>query len=736
MNRFPLTALVCIILLFSLVSLHAQTGEKKFTLEDIAKNRTFSANGIRGLTSMNDGEHYTALEGRGTKIVQHNYATGEVVKTILDLAGLKSDKITTISDYTFSNDESRIMLQTNEDHIYRRSFTADFYIYDIKSQKLILLSANGKEQLATFSPDGTKVAFVRSNNLFIANLAGGAEMQITRDGKFNEIINGAPDWVYEEEFSFNKAFEWSPDGAYLAYVRFDERKVHEFSMTLFEGAEPELTDNAIYPQTKSFKYPKAGESNSLVSVYAFSLASGKTIKIDLGKNEDIYIPRIRWTKSSAALSVFRLNRLQNDFEILFADPARGTTRSVYHEINKCYIDEENFDHVVFLEDNKHFIVTSEKDGWSHLYLYDLSGKLVNQITKGDWDVTEYLGFDAKSKRIYYESAETSPLCRNIYSIRLDGSGKIRLSAQEGNNNGEFSTGCKYYINTYSSVNSPPVITLNANTGKLIRVLEDNSSLVEKLKEYAFNYKEFFSFKTSGGMQLNGYFIKPAGFDPARKYPVMMTQYSGPNSQQALNKWNLDWDDYIAQQGYLVACVDGRGTGGRGEAFRKVTYMQLGKYETIDQIEAARYIGRLPYADSSRIGIWGWSFGGYISSSCLVKSKGVFKVGIAVAPVTNWRYYDNIYTERFMRTPQENPDGYDQNSPLNFAEGLSGKLLICHGSADDNVHVQNTMEFTERLVQANKQFEMQIYTNRNHNISGGNTRFHLYTRLTAFILGNL
>lgn len=736
MKQFSVTILVTIIILFSIVPLHAQTGEKKFTLEDFAKNRSFSAKGIRGLTSMNDGEHYTTLEERGTKIVQYKYSTGEAIKTILDLAELKSDKISAISEYTFCNDETRIMLQTNEDYIYRRSYTADFYIYDIKSRKLIPLSANGKQQLATFSPDGTKVAFVRANNLFIANLAEGSEIQITLDGKFNEIINGAPDWVYEEEFEFNKAFEWSPDGAYLAYVRFDERKVPEFSMTLFEGAEPELTENAVYPSTSSFKYPKAGEANSVVSVHTYSLASAKTAKVDIGENIDIYIPRIRWTKSVTALSVFRLNRLQNDFEILLANPASGTASTLYREINKCYIDEANFDNVIFLEDGKHLIVTSERDGWNHLYLYTLSGKLVNQITKGDWDVTEYLGFDDKNKRIYYGSDETSPMCRNIYSIRMDGSGKLRLSAQEGSNSAEFSTGCKYYINTFSSVANPPIITLHINTGKQIRILEENSVLIDKLKGYAFNYKEFFSFKTSEGVQLNGYFIKPAGFDPTHKYPVLMTQYSGPNSQDVLNRWSLSWEDFLSQQGYLIACIDGRGTGGRGEAFRKVTYMQLGKYETIDQIEAARYIGRLPFADSTRIGIWGWSFGGYISSSCLLKGNGVFKAGIAVAPVTNWRYYDNIYTERFMRTPQENPEGYDQNSPLNFADGLRGNLLLCHGTADDNVHVQNTMEFSERLVQANKQFEMQLYTNRNHNIFGGNTRYHFYNRLTNFILKNL
>ena len=398
MNRFSITTLISVFLFSGLFSLQAQTGEKKFTLEDFNKSRSFIAKGIRGLKSMADGEHYTSLEGRGTKIVQHSYASGEAIKTILDLAVLKSDKISGISEYTFSDDETRIMLQTNEDYIYRRSFTADFYIYDIKSQKLIPLSLSGKQQLAAFSPDGNKVAFVRSNNLFIATPDDGSEIQVTRDGKFNEIINGAPDWVYEEEFGSNKAFEWSPDGAYLAYVRFDESKVREFSMTMFEGADPELAENAVYPGTSSFKYPKAGEANSVVSVHTYSLKSGNTAKVDIGENTDIYIPRIRWAKSATTLSIFRLNRLQNEFEILFADPATGITRPVYREINKCYIDEVNFDNVIFLEDNKHFILTSERDGWSHIYLYDLAGKMVKQITKGDWDVTEYLGFDSQNKR--------------------------------------------------------------------------------------------------------------------------------------------------------------------------------------------------------------------------------------------------------------------------------------------------------------------------------------------------
>ena len=590
--------------------------------------------------------------------------------------------------------------------------------------------------MATFSPDGTKVAFVRQNNLFYTDLTSGSETQITSDGKFNYIINGAPDWVYEEEFEYNKAFEWSPDGQYLAWVRFDESLVPQFSMTMFQGQEPALDQNKIYPGVTTFKYPKAGEPNSVVSVHTYNLASAREKTMDIGTETDLYIPRIRFTQDPNQLVIFRLNRLQNKLELLTASVSTGKTQVLLTETNKFYLDENYFDDIKFLDDKLHFTMRSERDGYAHIYLYDMQGKMVTQVTKGNFDVTALNGCDVKNQFIYYTSAEPTPYQREVYSIKWDGTGKKKLSVNTGANTAKFSEGFRYYTITTSNIKTPSSTALYNSKGEMVRLLDDSKVLVEKLKDYKFGYREFFNFNTSEKVNLNGWMLKPVNFDPAKKYPVFMTQYSGPDSQSALDAWDLGWEDYLAQLGYIVVCVDGRGTGGRGEAFRKITYLQLGKYETIDQIEAAKYLGSLTYVDATRIGIWGWSFGGYISASCMVKGEGVFKTGIAVAPVTNWRFYDNIYTERFMRTPQENPEGYDQNSPLNFAENFKGNFLVCHGTADDNVHVQNTLEFTERLVQANKQFEMQLYTNRNHGIYGGNTSYHLYTRMTNFILEKL
>ena len=458
--------------------------------------------------------------------------------------------------------------------------------------------------------------------------------------------------------------------------------------------------------------------------------------MDIGQETDIYIPRIRFTQDPGKLAIFRLNRLQNKFEILLANPASGKTNVLLTETNPYYFDENYFDDIKFLEDKQHFTMVSERDGYSHIYLYDMQGKLVQQVTKGNFDITALNGCDVKNKLIYYTSAEPTPYQKEVYCIKWDGAGKKKLSVSSGSNAAKFSEGFSYYTITSSNVKTPPSTILYNAKGEKVRVLDESKSVVDRLKDYKFGYREFFNFNTSERVSLNGWMLKPVNFDASKKYPVFMTQYSGPNSQSALDTWDLGWEDYLAQLGYIVVCVDGRGTGGRGETFRKMTYLQLGKYETIDQIETAKYLGSLPYVGAGRIGIWGWSFGGYISSSCMVKGNGVFKTGIAVAPVTNWRYYDNIYTERFMRTPQENPEGYDQNSPLNFAEGFKGNFLICHGTGDDNVHVQNTFEFIERLVQANKQFDMQLYTNRNHGIYGGNTTYHLYTRMTNFILEKL
>ncbi len=714
----------------------AQNGTKQFEFDDFFKNYTFYSPGVQGFQSMNDGKNYSVVEGRGTKLVEHNYETGETVKTLLDLATINNEKIKTFSDYSFNADESKILLLTDREAIYRRSFTANYFVYDIAKQTLTPVSENGKHQLATFSPDGSKIAFVRKNNLFFTDLSTGIETQVTNDGKFNYVINGAPDWVYEEEFSFSKAYEWSPDGKVLAWIRFDESLVPQFSMTLFQGQAPALDQYKLYPGVETFKYPKAGDANSVVSVHTYNIETGDKQTMDIGTETDIYIPRIRFTRDPNKLAIFRLNRLQNNFEILLAVPATGKTQVLLTETNKYYFDENYFDDIQFLDDKTHFTMRSERDGYAHIYLFDMLGNITSQVTKGNFDVTSLDGCDVKNKLFYYTSAEPTPYQREVYCIKWDGSGKKKLSINTGANSAKFSEGFKYYTITSSNVKTPSSTVLYNAKGKTVRVLDDGKALTDKLKEYNFGYREFFNFKTTDNVSLNGWMLKPANFDPAKKYPVFMTQYSGPNSQSALDEWDLSWENYLAQLGYIVVCVDGRGTGGRGETFRKMTYMQLGKYETIDQIETARYMGSLPFVDATRIGIWGWSFGGYISSSCMVKGNGIFKAGIAVAPVTNWRYYDNIYTERFMRTPQENPDGYDQNSPLNFAADLKGNFLICHGTADDNVHVQNTMEFTERLVQANKQFEEQLYTNRNHGIRGGNTTYHLYTRMINFILEKL
>jgi len=713
-----------------------QNGTKQFEFDDFFKNNTFSSPGVRGFRSMNDGESYSVAESRGTKLVVHSYETGETIKTLLDLARMNDSKLKAFSDYDFSTDESKVLLLTDKEAIYRRSFTANYFVYDLTKQAIIPVSENGKQQLATFSPDGSKIAFVRTNNLFFTDLLTGEEIQITTDGKFNYIINGTPDWVYEEEFSFNKAFEWSPDGQYLAWVRFDESQVPQFSMTMFQGQTPSIDDNKLYPGVTTYKYPKAGDPNSVVTVNTYNIETSEKKIIDIGTETDIYIPRIRFTQDPGQLAILRLNRLQNKLDVLLAEPATGKTKVLLTESNKYYVDGKSYDDMQFLKDKTHFTMLSERDGFTHIYLYDMQGKLVNQVTKGRFDVTTVNGCDVKNKLIYYTSAEPTPYQREVYSIKWDGSGKKKLSVNTGTNAIRFSEGFKYYTLTASNATTPSTTVLYNSKGKLVRVVDDGMALTEKLKEYKFTYREFFNFKTTDNVDLNGWMLKPPGFDPAKKYPVFMTQYSGPNSQSALDSWSFGWENYLAQLGYIVVCVDGRGTGGRGETFRKVTYMQLGKYETIDQVESARYLGSLPFVDGSRIGIWGWSFGGYISSSCMVKGNGIFKMGIAVAPVTNWRYYDNIYTERFMRTPQENPKGYDQNSPLNFAKDFKGNFLICHGTADDNVHVQNTMEFTERLVQANKQFEMQLYTNRNHGINGGNTTYHLYTRMINFILEKL
>ncbi len=721
-----------ILILFVIFSTLAAIGQQnnKITLEDLWRNYKFFPQSVQGVSSMNDGEHYTTMENRNSLIVRYAYKTGAVVDTVFNAANFEETPY--INGYNFSSDEKKLLVYNNKKSIYRRSYTASWYIIDLETSTITALPGEAKNQLATFSPSADKVAYVRENNLYYFDIASENEVAVTTDGEINRIINGSPDWVYEEEFGFAKAFTWSKDGSHLAWMRFDESDVMQFEMTMFQGQAPAIDENALYPQPYVFKYPKAGDDNSIVTVHIYNVDNNNIADVDLGTETDQYIPRIRWSDDNTNLAVFRVNRLQNKWEILFADANTGDTEVKYVEENKYYIEESNYDNVKFLDGNEHMILTSEADGWMHLYDVNLNTQFKQQVTKGEWDVTDFLGYDHKSKTLFYMSAENSPLRRDLYSVRIDGKKRTRITQQDGTNRAVFSKGFKYYINYFSNASTPTQVTLHNRKGKVIRVLEDNSEYMKMLSEYDYTNKEFFSFTTSEGVELNGWMIMPVGYDSDKQYPCLMTQYSGPGSQEVLDSWSFDWYNYLAQEGYLIACVDGRGTGSRGEEFKKCTYLQLGKYESDDQIEAAQWLSKHPNVDAENIAIWGWSYGGFMTALCMEKGAGIFDAGISVAPVTNWRYYDNIYTERFMRTPQENPEGYDDNSPLFHADDLQGHILICHGSADDNVHVQNTMEFVERLVQADKQFDMMIYTNRNHGIYGGNTRYHLYKKFTNFL----
>ena len=722
---------------FLSVGAFAQSHYQQLNLDDVV-NYAFWPNSVRGINSMNDGEHYSTFDfdrnARSASIKKYSYKTGEEIETIVNLTDLGIGWVS--YDYSFSNDESKLLLYTDRAGIYRHSFTANFYVYDLKSKATLKVSENGKQQIASLSADNNKIAFVRDNNLFIRDLSTLDEKQITFDGKKNEIINGAPDWVYEEEFGFNKAYEWSPDGKYIAYVKFNESKVKQFSIIEYAGEAPHNPEYELYPGLNVFKYPKAGEDNSVVSVHVYNVETGKTIKVDIGTDTDIYIPRIKWNNDGSFLAIERLNRLQNKIELLYANPDDGETNTILTEKNKYYIGDELYDNIVFLEDNEHILLLSERDGYRHLYLYTNQGELVNQITTGNWDVIDYIAFDVNKNVIYYKSAEISPLNRDIYSISLNVKKKKRISTADGTNRIEFSNGFKYYINSFSDVNTPTYVTLHNNKGKIIRVLEDNANLKEEIELYGGINRTFFTFTTSEGVELNAYRIVPPDFDETKIYPAIVTQYSGPNSQSVLNSWSFGWENYLAQQGFVIFCVDPRGTGARGEEFRKITYQELGKYETIDLIETGKYIGSLSYINSEKLGIWGWSYGGFMVLNVMTKGEGVFNTGISVAPVTNWRYYDNIYTERYMRKPQDNASGYDENSPLNYAAGLEGNLLLAFGTADDNVHPQNSFEMIAKLIEANKQFTTLPYPNRNHGIYGGNTSIHLYQMKTNFLIKHL
>ena len=699
--------------------------QQKITVEQIYMG-AFRAEGMDDLQSLRNTNQYTVLneDGASQTIDLYDFATMQKVATLINSRDFR--ELPPIASYSFSNDEKKILIACNTNQIYRHSFTADYFLFDIAGKKLTKLFEQVQEP--TFSPDGKKIAYGKENDLFVYDIDSKATVQITTDGKKNAIINGITDWVYEEEFAFVRAFDWSADGSTIAYIRFDESQVPEFSMNIFH--------KDLYPKVETFKYPKAGEKNSTVSLHLYDVASKTTKDAKLGNYSDFYIARLKWTNDANFLSVQVLNRHQDNLDLIFVDKS-GAAKVILNEKDKAYVDVT--DNLTFLKDNS-FIWTSEKDGFNHIYVYDKTGKLRTQVTKGKWEVTAYYGFDEKNKTIFYQSVENGSINRDVYRIGLDGKNKVRLTSQTGTNDATFSPNFQYFINTFKSATVPAVYTMNdAKTGKAIKTIVNNDALAGRLKPYNLPAKEFFVLTTEKGHQLNAWMIKPKDFDATKKYPVLMYQYSGPGSQQVDNNWNAA-DDYwfymLSQQGYIVACVDGRGTGFKGAEFKKVTQLQLGKYEVEDQIDAAKVIGDYPYVDKSRIGIWGWSYGGFMAANCLLKGADVFKMAIAVAPVTNWRFYDSIYTERYMHTPQENPSGYDDNSPINFAAKLKGKLLLIHGSGDDNVHVQNTMQMMESLIQANKQFDSQIYPDKNHGIYGGKTRIQLYNKMTAFIQQNL
>lgn len=719
-------------------SLSAQIVEKgiakkteKITLEDIFKSYSFYPKSVRGIESMKDGEHFCKMTREGVE--EYSYKTGEKTRMIIDNKSLfVTDSVPLKYDsYEFGPNEKLVLLSTETEAIYRHSRKSNFYIYNLDTKNLTPLSPNGKQRLASFSPDGSKVAFVRANNLFIVTLADMSEKQITEDGEYEHIINGTTDWVYEEEFSFTRAFFWSPDGDYIAFYKFDESAVKEFWLTYYGD---------LYPKHEKYKYPKAGEDNSIVSIHTYQLSTGTTQTMDIGKETDIYIPRIKWTFESDQLVIFRMNRLQNNLKFLSANPASGETKEIYNETNKYYI--EITDNLHFIADKKAkndgFILTSEKDGFNHIYQYDMEGHEVKQLTSGNWDVEEILGYDSHKKIVYYKAAKSAPYNREVFGVNLKGK-EFDVETKTGWNSAQFSSNFNYYISTWSDANTPPIYTIKNIKGETIKVLENNEALKKTIAEYDFQTKTFYNITTSEGVELSTWQILPPNFDKTKKHPVLFTIYGGPGSQTVQNRWGYRdaWYQYFAQQGIIVVSVDNRGTGFKGEAFRKVTYQQLGKYETIDQIEAAKYFESLPYVEKDKIGIFGWSYGGFMSTLCMTKGADHFNTGIAVAPVTNWRYYDNIYTERYMRKPQDNPSGYDDNSPINHVDKLKGNFLLINGMADDNVHPHNSYDLITALVAADKEFEYMAYPNSNHGIyTGKNTTFHLYKKMTKFFLEHL
>ena len=722
MKRLGVGALLSFLLVGSLA---AQNGSKRVDLKEITDGQFRQVTNIGEMRSMPDGEHYTAMNDARNMIIKYSYRTGNPVDTLFNTEKARECTFDKFDGYTISSTGHHILVWRDTEPIYRRSFKANVYDYDVRRNYVKPISdSKGKQMIPTFSPDGRMVAYVSDNNIWIRKFDYDTEVQVTKDGEMNKILNGITDWVYEEEFAVTNLMAWSPNSEQLAFVRFDESEVPEYSMQMFgEG---------LYPGY--YKYPKAGEKNSKVTLHSYDVTTKDTKELKVPVEADSYIPRIVFTNNDDQLAVMTLNRHQNVFNMYYANPKSGVFRLILRDENKAYVDSEWLNSIHFYANS--FSYVNEQDGYAHIYLYSPTGVMQRQVTKGNWDVTAFLGYDEATKTVYYESAEESPIRRAIYKIDAKGV-KTKLSTQEGTNNATFSDNFAYYVNQYSNANTPVKITVNeTKSNKVLRVLQDNARLVDKLAGYSYAEKEFIKVRTASDYELNAWIVKPVDFDESKKYPVLMFQYSGPNSQQVLDKYSFDWEQYLAANGIITVCVDGRGTGARGEAFRKCTYLRMGELESKDQVEAAQALGKLPFVDKNRMAIWGWSFGGYNTLMAMSVGNGTFKAGIAVAPPTDWKYYDSVYTERFMRTPKENFEGYAATSPIRLAKDLQGKLLLIHGTADDNVHFQQTMDYAESLVQAGKQFEMQVYKDRNHSIYGGNTRYHLYTRMSNFLFDNL
>lgn len=726
---------LCVAMLMATANVSAE----KLTISDIAGGK-LAAKSVKSIDPIAGTDAYMRISDDGKQIVRHSFKTGKSEGVVFDVSNTMGERIDAFDGYILSPDGTKMLIQTKTERVYRRSFKATYYIYTIASRKLERLSDGGPQQVPTWSPDGRQVAFVRDNNIFLVKLLyDNAESQVTKDGKFGEVINGIPDWVYEEEFGFSRALAFNADGSMICWIRFDESKVKTYSLQLFKGLKQEKPEYAEYPGFYSYKYPKAGQDNSTVTVWSYEIKTHKTRQLQVPIAADGYVPRIKATSDASRMIVYTMNRHQDELSLYSVNPMSTVAQLLIQEQVQKYVKEEAVESASIGKST--ILLPSDRDGYMKLYLYNMNGQLVRTVSAGDHDITGVYGYDEATGDIYYQAAALNAHDRQVYVAHKNGKTQ-RLTNQEGWNSATFSGDYRYFINTWSDLNTPPVYTLRAGDGKVLSTLEDNSELKEKAQRYGFTTRETFSFTTSEGVTLDGWMVKPAQFDSSRKYPVILYQYSGPGSQQVTNSWNAGsmgqggaFDHYLAQQGFIVVCVDGRGTGGRGSEFEKCTYQNLGDLESKDQVETALYLAKQSFVDKDRIGIWGWSYGGFNTLMSMSEGRGVFCAGVAVAPPTNWKYYDTVYTERYMRTPKENPEGYGVN-PIARADKLHGALLICHGLADDNVHPQNTFEYAEALVQADKDFREIYYTNRNHSIYGGNTRNHLLRQIANFFINEM